>query len=361
MITNLVLENIKCFEELNVELSNLNILTGINGTGKSTVIQSLVLILQSSSKESIELNGSLIEIGDFSDLLHSKASSDRVAISLTIDGKNYSWGYEKSENPEPLPVLNKTSSLALDDSTIQSFQYISAERLGPRNNISINLSNPTTNWLGKNGEYTVQVLAGLSQNPSKEVLSENDARIHDKCNNKLLLDNVIAWMGEVSPNVNITSTLVERAMIGYNEFNFSDRTKYKATNVGFGLSYALSVVTALIVSKPGDIVILENPEAHLHPMGQSKMGMLMAKAAQSGVQVFAETHSEHVVNGSRIVVRKGDLQPDEMKVIYFSRDEIKQKSKYDILMVNNFGQLSDWPDGFFDQQAKDMKTLIEGN
>ena len=130
--------------------------------------------------------------------------------------------------------------------------------------------------------------------------------------------------------------------------------------MGFGLSYALSVVTALMVAKKGSLVIIENPEAHLHPHGQSKLGQLIALTSKAGVQVIIETHSEHIINGVRVLVRKSIFPTSDVKILYFERSQERKQSIHRELTLNNMGQISEWPQGFFDQQAIDLKTLITG-
>ena len=94
---------------------------------------------------------------------------------------------------------------------------------------------------------------------------------------------------------------------------------YRATNVGFGLSYVLSVLLALL-SPPGTLCLIENPESHLHPRGQTKLAELAARAAKAGVQVFAETHSDHFMDGVRIAVKDGILRPEETSFHYFGTE-----------------------------------------
>ncbi|WP_180834594.1 AAA family ATPase, partial [Vibrio parahaemolyticus] len=65
----------------------------------------------------------------------------------------------------------------------------------------------------------------------------------------------------------------------------------------------LPIVLALLVTKPGGLVIIENPEAHLHPKGQSYLGRLIQRTAEAGVQVIIETHSDHLLNGIRVAAR----------------------------------------------------------
>ena len=130
---------------------------------------------------------------------------------------------------------------------------------------------------------------------------------------------------------------------------------YRATNVGFGLSYALPVILALL-AKPGTLCLIENPEAHLHPRGQTKMAELAARAAVAGVQVFAETHSDHFVDGVRIAVRDGIIAPASTSFHYF--DRYVNKTVASSLQVDADGRLSDWPPGFFDQYDENLARLI---
>ncbi|UTW59295.1 DUF3696 domain-containing protein [Kordiimonas sp. SCSIO 12603] len=366
MLTNLNLKNIKCFSELDITLSKVNVLTGINGAGKSSLIQSILMVSQSATKASIQLNGSLVEIGDYGDLLHEKAEDDYSHISFAVDGKNVTWGYNKdnvipsTEAPIELPILDGEIE---HTSVFDNLLYISAERWGPRNNVPFNIENKNKTWLGKHGEYTIPLLGALDTGelPGKNLLDSNDPRHHENGTNDLITENIYSWMGEISPNVRVNAQVIKKAATAYSTFSFGDSQKqHKASNVGFGLSYALSVVTALLIAEPGNIVIIENPEAHLHPRGQSKLGQLIGLTAEAGVQVIIETHSEHVINGARILVRKKILSAPDLNILYFQRNDSEKKSSCQKLDVNDVGQLSSWPEGFFDQQAIDMRTLISG-
>src|SRR4029078_5782856 len=85
---------------------------------------------------------------------------------------------------------------------------------------------------------------------------------------------------------------------------------YRPTNVGFGLSYSLPMITVLLSAIPSSIVLLENPEAHCHPRGQSQLARLIAMASKR-LQVIVETHSDHLMNGLRVAVRDELVSPDD--------------------------------------------------
>ena len=95
--------------------------------------------------------------------------------------------------------------------------------------------------------------------------------------------------------------------------------KYRATNVGFGLSYVFPVIVAALAARAGDLLIIENPEAHIHPKGQMRLGQLLSLAAASGVQVVIETHSDHVLNGIRLAVHERKISHEIVRLHFFER------------------------------------------
>ena len=102
------------------------------------------------------------------------------------------------------------------------------------------------------------------------------------------------WLSEISPGFSI-STLSDSTSQTINLSFVKERQNFKSINVGFGLSYIAPVLTTLLMAKEGDLVIIESPEAHLHPKGQRKMGELLSEISSKGVQIITETHSDHIV------------------------------------------------------------------
>ena len=117
---------------------------------------------------------------------------------------------------------------------------------------------------------------------------------------------------------------------------------------------------ALLASQQDALVLLENPEAHLHPRGQFQLGELMARAASCGIQVVVESHSDHVLNGIRIAVRQGILAPKQVRLYYLERKpEIDQISSQVISpCIDKNGRMDQWPDGFFDEWEKSLEMLL---
>jgi len=118
-------------------------------------------------------------------------------------------------------------------------------------------------------------------------------------------------------------------------------------DVGTGVSNALPVLVALRAADPGRLVYLEEPEIHLHPRAQTKLADILADAARRGVRVVAETYSTLLLTAIQTLVAKGELSPDLVKLHWFQRDP-----KTGITQVNSTGLdengafREDWPEDF---------------
>lgn len=88
-------------------------------------------------------------------------------------------------------------------------------------------------------------------------------------------------------------------------------------NVGFGLTQLFPIIVAILAAREGDIILIENPEVHLHPKAQQDVGTLLARVAASGVQVVVETHSDHVLNGVRLAVKSKSIVPADVAIHFF--------------------------------------------
>jgi predicted ATPase len=176
-----------------------------------------------------------------------------------------------------------------------------------------------------------------------------------------LLSQTQSWLGEISPGTQINildSSEMDRVSLQYS-FGLGT-SRYRATNVGFGITYTLPVITAILSAKPGALLLLENPEAHLHPKGQARMGSLLAQAAAQDVQIILETHSDHVLNGIRLAVHGGNLNPDVVRLHFFQRSKFQEQTVSEVIspQMNRRGRIDQWPDGFFDEWDNSLELLL---
>lgn len=163
-------------------------------------------------------------------------------------------------------------------------------------------------------------------------------------------------------NVKIDSISSDYVKLEY-EFNqptFGTTMPFKPENVGFGISYALHVVTALLSARSGGLVIIENPESHIHPRGQAELGKLISLVAQNDVQIIIETHSDHILNGIRVGVKETPTLKDKLILFYFSKiiEEQEQYTSVINIEVDKNGTLSDYPEYLLDEWSNQLSKLL---
>ena len=139
----------------------------------------------------------------------------------------------------------------------------------------------------------------------------------------------------------------------------SDTEFLHPNNIGFGITYVLPIIVSGLIAQKGCMMIVENPEAHLHPSGQSRIGQFLGRIAGSGIQVVVETHSEHVINGVRLATLKKSISPKKVSILYFSQDTRAGTPKVEPINVTIDNDLTKWPAGFFDQEQRDLAEIIK--
>lgn len=266
-----------------------------------------------------------------------------------------SWLLNRINSPEVSPINFVSVEWQKVPPFGGEFIYVNAERIGPRKSYPLSDVKAWGHDFGVSCEYAWNYL----NHHQNELLNEGDPRCIGR-GDRRLIDVVDQWLQGVTPGVHPQLGEVAAADALIAQFSF-DRPEggrqgpYRATNVGFGLSYVLPVVLALL-AEPGTLCLIENPESHLHPRGQTKLGELAARAAKAGVQVFIETHSDHFMDGVRIAVRDGLIEPEEVAFHYFERQG--GKAVVSSPQVDADGRLSEWPAGFFDQHEENLMRLL---
>ncbi|WP_406167587.1 DUF3696 domain-containing protein [Streptomyces sp. NBC_00996] len=374
MIDQLSLTNFKAFRSADIPLAPVTLLTGLNSSGKSSVLQAFVLLRQSydsstlfSSGGGLLLNGELVELGTGLDVLHEDVvhtpglPTPLISIGLrTSEGQNFNWSALYAAEQDVL-TLHSASDAQRTKSVFdrRRFQYLKADRIAPATSYpkshhqAIGLG-----FLGASGEHTVNYLRHHARRP----LTSKPLR-HPKAQTNNFLDHVVAWMQELCPGVNLEATEIPgidavRLSYGFDgTAGLTSSARRRPTNVGFGLTYALPIVVACLSAGPGSLILLENPEAHLHPRGQSRMATLMAAAAAAGAQLIVETHSDHVLNGLRLAVKNGAMSATDTAVHYFRRRGLQ--AEIVTPRIHEDGSLSDWPEGFFDEWENSLEQLLD--
>ena len=379
MLTNIKLENFKCFRELDLKCAPLTLLTGINGTGKSSVFQALVLLRQTVEQRALDdkrlfSNGPRIDLGPTAEILHGDASDLRFVLELdTFQDIGEECRFDQtfyysrhsdqlvhqdgSEIDDFLEMSDENNLITMLDTPPfgGGFVYVTAERAGARVAYPLSAFQDRETSLGENSELSWNYL----NNHRWSLFDDHDPRFEDDAPQRLL-DVVNEWLEAISPGANIHIDEISavdqvRASFSFNNHREFPSRPYRATSVGFGLSYTIPIIIALLMPK-GTLCMIENPEAHLHPQGQTKMAELAARAAKAGVQIFVETHSDHFIDGIRIAVRQGILTPEDVVFHYFERQGNESVVRSPV--IDSDGRLSEWPAGFFDQHEMNLVRLL---
>jgi predicted ATPase len=217
--------------------------------------------------------------------------------------------------------------------------------------------------VGFQGEFTAQIIADLDtlenesrfQIDDKRVLSD---RMYLKGNK--FQHHVNAWLSYIIDGVTIvpvkdSETHTARIAV---ENTFSKGRPIFPTNTGFGISYSLPIIVSCLLARKGAFLIIENPEAHLHPSAQSKLGLFLGVMANSGVKILLETHSDHIINGIQIAVAEKKINYELVSLNFFSYQENSTQPEVQRINLKKMGELTDWPKGFFDQTQIDYSRLI---
>lgn len=447
MLNRVKVENFKSLKCLDYACAKLNLLTGVNGAGKSSFVQLLCLLREiapRASEQSVTLasvgRGGEISYQDvhycyskrvdtrfevaFSargggqEFLLKKVIEPSAAHGLAVSHPDYGWEYLNAyadyhearsadingKVKEPIGDIDAIAQKCEDEfsawlSRIQSEEKDSVKVFkeiwkGAR---FIDAFRKKPCEVNRGGKYY-----DLNFMFEEYDVSEFDPEGGDVweflykgkvlCRDNSLLEKVNECLQWVSPGARLE---VEQKKVGEEEyyiksvaFGKDSANAFKPQNVGFGISYILPVLVTLLTAKSGSIIIIENPEAHLHPRGQAEMGRLIAETVARGVQVFVETHSDHVINGIRVSVKKGVVKPEDVNIAFFERKahDVKNEDEERLRMtsdgmksyvkkgegshreiyaeVRNIkidpnGSLSEYPTDFMDEWNNQLMKLIK--
>lgn len=376
MIKKITLEQFKCFRQpQSFDFSLINLLTGLNGRGKSTVLQPLILLKQSlgpsGSFSGLNLDGDLINLCSFDDVVSAQMKDKYFIIDIDTDDKSDNHLHTKfipykgvstfgqiselssnmvdyldipSENPtqesegtmQGTAVLGSTSQISVLRQ-FQGLRYISADRLGPKLS---ERKQPefTASSVGVHGENVLKVLWNKGADFREEV--------------RAVLDKV---MSGASLDVRENGDDIEV----YMDSSVDGNTHFRSLNVGFGYSHVLPIIVTMLMAENNSKVIIENPEAHLHPGAQSELIHFIIKIArEKNIQVFIETHSDHIINGALVDVNMNALPLDDFSIHFIDIEEGTSRRIVKQLEVSPVGKIKRPPKGFFDQIDKDMEFIM---
>lgn len=342
----LKLKNFKCFQEAEIDLNNLTVLLGANATGKSSIIQSLVLYLKAVNSASSAGDATISLYDDFGydmgvieNLIYKRATD--FNIKITVGNTTVSSSIKEQQKLSDTLKVNTTYNDI-------KYSYLCAERIGPRNTIEYHNSKTC----GTHGEYTPYIIFKESEAvaDSNKWLGENLGETFSA-----QLDD---WIQFIFPGIKVQS-LCQFNKIALLQVN-SKGNWLIPTHIGFGISYALPILVDGLRLNSGSWFIVENPEAHLQPKAQTQIGYFLGKIAAAGVRVVVETHSEHVLEGMAAVAHESlnDFSEDCVSVLILEQRDNCPSIKHVSLQRNGVAK-DDFPKNFFDYGENEVRREIE--
>ena len=372
MISSVTLNNFKCFEHLYIPLRKLTLIAGVNGAGKSSVIQSLLLLRQSCLdkdtdwKQGLVIKGRLVDLDDASQLLYAGADAANPNINIEIENdetETIAFDMEASS----VNNVAKASATGDLDKAKQSwplfredFVYLYADRKHPQPKYIKETSRLDSRLGDKSANNAVFRLAQAIN--TNEQLAIKELK-HKDAPDLTIARNVNIWINYVMGcSVGVTAEETEKDKEA--KFVYSVRNKQgeelqlSPLNMPFGNSYVLPIVLAVLTAPQDSIILIENPESHLHPSAQIRLGELLSRAAKEGVQIVVETHSDHLMNGIRMACHQGLIGNDdiEMDLIGVEKDGVTHSRQN--VSLDNEGYVENWIPGFFDEWETALKSLI---
>lgn len=380
-LRSLSLRNFKSVENLTLPLEALTVLTGLNGSGKSSVLQAIALIKQSLDADPtgrhLALRGPWLHLGRSDDVLFEGEKADTLSLSLQTESGSICW---RCDTPAGLDMLDASlvGEVSLLEKAFGGFQFIQADRMTPAIQYEqASSSDRDKGSLGPRGEYTVDYLSrhedmkvsAIRRYPESRLRNDEDRdMMRSIAPTASLWDVTTAWLQLLSPGVRPVAKQLELADAATLRFEYKGykdiqrdvaSREHRPSNVGFGLTYCLPIIVACLSAEPGSLLLLENPEAHLHPRGQSALGLLLSLCAKDDVQIIVETHSDHLLNGIRLAAKRKDISPKDVAVHFFTRNVKTGISTCESPILLDNGRFSDWPTGFFDEWSQALDELLE--
>lgn len=358
MIKSLEINALKSIKKLSIKCTNLNIFAGTNSSGKSSIMQALLIASQYITTNGQNgLNGYWLKLGDFKSVKSLYCKNDEISIQITDDTYDEVLDLHIKDNAsmhginisyEPYEVTKK--NLYELFSYKKNFFYIPFDRIGVQDTFNKNLEQESR--FGKKCEYAISYLEAQKDEVEKNSIAPE--LIIDK-NNKTLLAQVNYWFKDiVGATVDTESIDSQRIKVNY---VIADGIKHTPINVGSGISYLISILIVCLASEKNSTILIENPEIHLHPKAQAKLMKFLYFIAASGRQLFIETHSDHIFNGIRAGISTNEMDPSKIAVNFVTCNET-EGSQNSVIQFGKMGNIENPIPDLFDQFELDINKMI---
>lgn len=351
MITSLTINHMKSFDNVTLDLQNFTLLVGMNSAGKSTVIQALLLAIQNINDEGHSpLNGRLVSLGEFSDVRNFIKNAKSFSVKISSIKEDLSFNFFEDNETVICQIDPRENELTeyLNQRNMR-IHYLSSKRIGSQDLYGKNYNK--YNDYGILGEYAIDY---FDKNKNKQV---KDYLIKDKSIGSTLGIQLNHWLKHILNSELLTEDITDTDQVKAKFLSVNNRY-VRPKNIGSGLSYVVSILVSILSSQRGDLLIIENPEIHLHPKAQSKLTELMTYAAESGIRLIVETHSDHIFNGVRKNIYKKMISKENVSVYFFEIDQKELVTKATKIKIKDDGNVENHKEGLFDQFDDDLDELL---
>lgn len=352
MLEALRIHGFKCFNEVEIPLRMINIFSGTNSSGKSSAIQAFLLLCNNTVKNSSSpLNGMWLRLGTFDECRNHRTNARSFRVGAVSGDEIFQVEFcSANDDSNDVTVTFVDESKKIQN--ILSFEkrhvyYLPANRIGPEDSYPKNFDR--VNFLGNKAEFIVDFLYKNRKQAVEKSLILDTASV-------TLEYQVNYWLGKLFGINNTIRDLGLSNSLSV-ELSLGAGKPVRPYHMGSGVSFAIGVLVSCLSATMGDIVVIENPEIHLHPKAQSDLTEFLCFAANAGIQIILETHSDHVFNGIRKAIVKKEISTTDVAVHFFQLDENALSENTEITL-NKHGRIMTHPKGLFDQFDDDLDQIL---
>jgi predicted ATPase len=273
---------------------------------------------------------------------------------LDFDGKQFElvqWRPER-KIAESMSYLNSFFSFSL--------RYLGPLREAPRPIYPLSpLADP--NDIGLHGEHTAAVLELHKERKITYIPSENfKPAFADRTTSVRTLESAVNdWLQYLGVAQKVTTK--DKGKLGHElSVDLGEAgTSHDLTHVGVGVSQVLPILVMCLLAKEDSTLVFEQPELHLHPRVQTLLGDFFLSMGFCNKQCIVETHSEYLIDRLRFRMASApiDAPLSELAKVYFVEKK-KGISEFRQVKINDYGAITDWPDGFFDQSQSEAEAIL---
>jgi predicted ATPase len=199
------------------------------------------------------------------------------------------------------------------------------------------------------GEYAMDFLQKNSNMElEKEMIKYNE--------DYTLRSQVNYWLKYIV-NTNIKVEDIKGTDIIKASYEMIENKSIRPKNIGSGVSYLISIIIVCLASKPNDLILIENPEIHLHPSSQSKVCEFLYFVSSCNRQIFVETHSDHIFNGIRAGIADKSFAKDKLSINFVNLND-SNCTESTAINIGNHGEILNNNPNLFNQFDIDLDRML---